>query len=111
MMSTELKASHGTVESMKEKLATDLKGLGTGAEDLMKGVADSAAGEFAAARTKIEGKLAEARSRLDGARLAVKERALGAADTTHVYVRENPWTALGFAAAVGLGIGLFLSRR
>jgi ElaB/YqjD/DUF883 family membrane-anchored ribosome-binding protein len=111
MMSTELKPSHRTVESVKEKLATDLKGLGTDAEELVKGVADRAAGEFAAARTKIEGKLAEASSGLDGARLAVKEKARAAADTTDVYVRENAWTALGFAAAVGLGVGLFLSRR
>ena len=110
-MNTELNASHGTVEGKQEKLVKELKGVVPDADDLLKKVANSTAEEFAAALTKIEGKLGEARSRLDDARLAVMEKAKGAADATHVYVRENPWKALGVAAAAGLIIGFLLSRR
>ncbi len=34
-----------------------------------------------------------------------------AADATDQFVRENPWAALGIAAAVGCVIGLLLSPR
>lgn len=110
-MNTELNASHGTVEGMKEKLVKDLKGVVADADDLLKDVVNSSAEEFAAARTKIEAKLREAKSRLDDARLAVTEKAKGAADATDEYVRENPWTALGVAVAAGFIIGFLLSRR
>lgn len=110
-MNTELNASDGTVEGKKERLVKDLKSVVTDADGLLKEVANSTAEEFAVARTKIEGKLGEARSRLDDARIAVTEKAKSAADATHEYVRENPWKALGVAAAAGLIIGFLLSRR
>lgn len=110
-MNTELNASHGTVEGKKEALVKDLKSVAGDANDLLKEVASSTAEGFAAARTKIEGKLGEARSRLDNARIAVTEKARGAADATQEYVKENPWKVLGVAAAAGLIIGFLLSRR
>lgn len=76
----------------------------------LKEVANSTAEEFAAALTEIEGRLGEARSRLDDARIAVTEKAQGAADATQEYVRENPWKVLGVVAA-GLILGILLSRR
>lgn len=104
-MNTELNASHGTVEGKKEKLVEDLKGVVGDADDL------TTAAELAAARTTIEGKLGEAKSRLDDARIAITEKARGAADTTQEYVRENPWKVLGVATAVGIIIGFLLSNR
>lgn len=110
-MNTEMNAGHGAVEARKEKLVKDLKGVVGDADDLMREVASSTAGELAAARTKIEGKLDEAKSRLGDARIAVTEKARVAADATNEYVRENPWKILGVAAAAGLVIGFLLSRR
>ncbi len=34
-----------------------------------------------------------------------------AADATDQFVRENPWAALGIAAAVGCAVGVLLSRK
>jgi len=110
-MNTEPNASQGTVEGMKEKLVRDLKSVASDGDNLVKEVANSTAEEIAAARTKIEGKLGEAKSKLDNARIAAAERARGAADATQEFVRENPWKALGVAAAAGLIIGFLLSRR
>lgn len=106
-MSTEPNARQDHVEGMPEKRLKDFKAVG----DLVQEVAHFTTEEFAAARPKIEGKLAHARSVLDGAHRAVTEKAAGAADATHVYVRENLWTALGVAAVTGLIIGFLLSRR
>ncbi len=111
MMKTKLNTSHGTVAGKKEKLVKDLKGVVADTDDLLRQVASSSAEEFAAARTTIEGKLGEAISRLDDARIAVTEKAKGAAEATHEYVNENPWKALGVAAAAGLVIGILLRRR
>lgn len=110
-MNTEVKANHGTVEGMTDKLVQDLKTVVGDGNDLMKGLAHSTVQEFAATRTKISGKLDEARSRLDGARTAVAERASGAADATHDYVVGNPWKVLAVVMAAGLLIGAFFSRR
>lgn len=110
-MNTEVNQSQGSVEGMKEKLMTDLKSVGADATGLLKEVANSSADGFAAARTKIEGKLVDAKSRLANARGVVARRACGAADAADGYVRDNPWRALGVAAAGGLIIGILLSRR
>jgi len=110
-MSTELNARQDTVEGMPENGMKDLKGVGHHVGELLKEVAHFTAEEFTAARPKIEGKLAEAKSTLEDARLAVTRKATGAADATHVYMRENLWTALGVAVATGLVIGFLISRR
>lgn len=110
-MNTTLIASHRTFEVKKEKLVKDLKGVVADADDLLKVVSSSTAEEFAAARTKIEGRLGEARSRLNDARIAVTEKARGAANVTDEYVRENPWKVIGVAAAAGLVISFLLNRR
>ena len=39
------------------------------------------------------------------------DRAKDAAKATDDYVHENPWQAIGIAAAVGLVAGLLMSRR
>ncbi len=106
-MTTELTAIEGT----KDKLVRDLRVVVADSDDLLKELANSSVDQFAAARTKVEARLGEARSRLDDARIALTGTAKDAADTTHEYIRENPWKVLGVAAAAGLVIGFVLSRR
>jgi ElaB/YqjD/DUF883 family membrane-anchored ribosome-binding protein len=111
MMIAELNASHGTIESKKDVLVKDLKGVVGDAGDLIKTVADSTAEGFTSARTKVGERLGEAKSRYADARLAVTERARSIAGTGHEYLRENPWKALGVAAAVGLMISFLFKRH
>jgi ElaB/YqjD/DUF883 family membrane-anchored ribosome-binding protein len=110
MMTTELIASHGTVQGSKEILVKDLKKVVGDADDLLKAAVNSTAEEFATARTNIEAKLGAAKSRLNEARSAVARKAGSAADATTEYVRENPWKLVVGAAVVGL-ITAFLIRR
>ncbi|MBA3033678.1 MAG: DUF883 family protein [Gammaproteobacteria bacterium] len=109
-MTTELIASHGTVQGSKENLVKDLKSVVGDADDLLKAAVNSTAEEFTTARTKIEAKLGAAKSRLNDARSAVAKKAGSAANATNEYVRENPWKVVVGAAAVGL-ITAFLIRR
>lgn len=110
-MTTELNASQGTLAGKKNLLVKDLKAVVADADDLLREVASTTAGEFAGARTTIEGSLDEARSRIYAARVAAAEKARHAAEATHEYVRENPWKVLGITAAVGLVTGLLLRRH
>ena len=41
----------------------------------------------------------------------LSKKGKAAADATDQFVRENPWAALGIAAAVGCVVGLLLSPR
>jgi len=41
----------------------------------------------------------------------IVDKTRNAAETTDMYVRENPWTAIGAAAGIGVIIGLLLRRR
>ena len=110
-MNTELTAGHGTIESKKDVLVKDLKGVISDADSLIQEVANSAAGGFAAARTNVRGRLGELTARIDDARNAALDKAKYVADTTHEYVRDNPGKAIGVAAVAGLVIGFLLSRR
>ena len=108
-MTTELNANLGTIESKKDKLVTDLKGVVADADDLLKQVASSTTEEFVAARSRIEARLGEAISSLRVARIEATRKACHAADATHDYVRDNPWKILGIAAT-GLIAAFLLSR-
>jgi ElaB/YqjD/DUF883 family membrane-anchored ribosome-binding protein len=69
-------------------------------------------GEKAAAmRGAVETNLESAKARLRELQGEAVERASGAAREADAYVRANPWTAVGLAAAAGLIIGLVLSNR
>ncbi len=89
----------------------DFKSAVSGAEGLVHDASQAAAREYTLARRNVEGALDDAMHRLDEARRAVTKGARGAADATDGYVRDNPWTALGVAAAAGLLVGLLFHRR
>jgi ElaB/YqjD/DUF883 family membrane-anchored ribosome-binding protein len=89
-------------------------------EDLKAFVADTGAllqqartlsGEGAlAAREEFEHRLVRAREGLYTAQSRAMDRMVDWRDRTERYMRDEPWTAVGVAAAAGFVIGL-LSRR
>jgi ElaB/YqjD/DUF883 family membrane-anchored ribosome-binding protein len=80
-------------------------------EDLVKKVANVDDEEIARIRSKVEATLARARSSTGAGVAAVREHAVEASEATDAYVRENPWAAIGIAAAVGIILGFVASRR
>jgi ElaB/YqjD/DUF883 family membrane-anchored ribosome-binding protein len=93
-----------------EKLMGDLKALIGDAEELLKATASQAGEKVAAARQKIEQSLIEGKKALADAEKIVIERSKEYADVADDYVRENPWSAVGIAAGVGLILGLLMRR-
>jgi ElaB/YqjD/DUF883 family membrane-anchored ribosome-binding protein len=95
----------------QEKLVEDLKILMADAEDLLRATASQAGEKISAAREKVQDSLDRAKSKLGDIEDVVMDTGRQAARATDKYVQDNPWRAVGIAAAVGLVIGLLVSRR
>ena len=95
----------------KDKLITDMKVVLADVEDLLK-AATAATGETATAlREKAAGKLKLAAEKLTGLQEATLLKGKEAFKVTDEYVHDNPWKAVGIAAAAGFLIGLLVNRK
>jgi ElaB/YqjD/DUF883 family membrane-anchored ribosome-binding protein len=95
----------------KDKLVSDLKNLVADAEELLKATASQAGERIAEARKKIEQSLVEGKKALADAEETVLAKSKECAAMADDYVHENPWTAVGVAAGVGLVLGLLMRGR
>lgn len=95
----------------KEKLAADLKIVIADAEELLRATAGQMGEKAAVARERIQESLRAAKIKLEQAEEVMVDKAKAAARATDDYVHEHPWGAVGIAAAVGLVIGMLISRR
>ena len=80
-------------------------------EDLIKKVANVKDAEVAEIRAKVEDTLAKAKTSATQGIAAVRGQAGEVTEATDQYVRENPWAAIGVAAAVGIVLGFIAGRR
>lgn len=95
----------------RDKLVADLKVLIADSEELLRASAGQAGEKIAAARERVQASLATAKVKLADAERAVVEKTKKAAKATDEYVHENPWRAVGIAAAAGVVLGLLINRR
>ncbi|MFZ5524984.1 MAG: DUF883 family protein [Pseudomonadota bacterium] len=97
-------------EASKEKLIQDFRMVVTDTEELLRATAGLAGEKVSAVRGRIQENLEIAKERLNAAEDAVVARTKEAAKATDEYVHENPWTAVGVGAAVGVIVGMLISR-
>ena len=102
---------NSTQDPSRDKLVADLKIVVADAEELLRATASQAGEKVGVARERIQASLANARVKLVEAERALAERTRQAAKVADDYVRENPWQAVGIAAAAGLVLGVLISRR
>lgn len=95
----------------KEKLVGDLRVLVADAEELLKATANQAGEKIALARQKIEQSLVEGKKAIADAEKTLLKKSKECAEIADDYVRENPWSAVGIAASVGLVLGLLIRNR
>lgn len=94
------------------KAASDSIGKIVGeAESLLDKAGDSATREANSAMKKAAEKLRRAQEEFLRLEEAAIERAKVAARATDNAVHEHPYTAVGVAAAIGLLLGVLISRR
>ena len=95
----------------REKLVDDFSAVLSEAEDLLKRAANETGDRAKDLRSQVEAKLLSAKLRLQEIEGEAVDRARVAARFTDEYVHDNPWQAIGIAAAVGFVAGLLMNRR
>jgi ElaB/YqjD/DUF883 family membrane-anchored ribosome-binding protein len=94
-------------KSSAEHLLDDLTAVIRDAEGLLKATASQTGEKVAEVRARAEETVRQAKARLAG----FEDQAREAAGEADKFVRGNPWQAVGIAAAVGLVLGVLISRR
>ena len=90
-------------EHTTEHLRAELKSLSDTLEEVLSSSGEKSKEELSKIRSKAEQALKQSRYRLG-------ETGVAAARADE-YVRENPWTGVGIGAAIGVVLGVLLSRR
>lgn len=98
-------------EVTKEQLIADFNVVMADAEALLRATANQGGEKLAEVRAKTEESLRVVKARMVDAQEALVIKTRAAAKATDVYVHENPWNAVGVAAAVGLLVGFLMGRR
>ena len=99
------------MEYGKDKLFGDMKTVLNDAEDLLKAAAAASGEKAVELREKAMVSLRRAKEAMQDTQVAVIEKSKPAARVTDDYVHDNPWRAVGIAAAVGFLLGLIVNRR
>jgi ElaB/YqjD/DUF883 family membrane-anchored ribosome-binding protein len=95
----------------KDKLVSDMKIVIADAEEILRATANQAGEKVVELRERIQERLRDAKIRLQDAEAAIVDKTRAAARATDDFVHENPWQAVGVAAAIGLALGVLIGRR
>jgi ElaB/YqjD/DUF883 family membrane-anchored ribosome-binding protein len=99
------------IDVSRDKLSSDLKVVIADAEELLRATAGQMGEKAVVARERIQESLRIAKDKLARAEEVMVDRTKAAARATDDYVHDHPWGAVGIAGAVGLIIGMLISRR
>jgi ElaB/YqjD/DUF883 family membrane-anchored ribosome-binding protein len=104
---------HGVMNrnSTSENLKRDFSGTLDDAEELVRMTANQSGEQVTAARNKVMQSLTQARQELQRMQMQATDTARRAAYGVDDYVHTNPWKTLGFAALLGVVVGLLIARR
>ena len=98
-------------ESSRAKLVDEFAAVLAEAEEMLKRAAAETGDKARDLRSQVETKLLRAKLSLQELEGQAVDRAKAAARATDDYVHDNPWRAIGIAAAVGVVVGLLMNRR
>jgi ElaB/YqjD/DUF883 family membrane-anchored ribosome-binding protein len=99
------------MSTTREKQVDDFGSMLNEAEELMKRASTETGDKAKDLRSQVEAKLLAAKLRLQELQGDAVDGAKAAARVTDDYVHDNPWQAIGVAAAVGFLAGLLIARR
>jgi ElaB/YqjD/DUF883 family membrane-anchored ribosome-binding protein len=100
-----------TTSQHRGKAAKDFGETLADAETLLKQAATETGERARDLRSQVGALLSAARDKWQDLQDETVDRAKTAARITDAYVRDNPWQAIGTAAAVGFLAGVLLGRR
>lgn len=106
-----MQAAHETTRRTGRRVGTEVRNLIADVEEVIRRVAHLEDADLAQARERLERTLEATRASLHNGSERVRTTARQAATTTDSYVHENPWSAIGIAAAAGAAIAVLMSTR
>ena len=95
----------------KDKLVSDLRVVISDTEELLRATAGAAGDKVGELRERLGVRLRDTKERLIDLEAAVVDKTKAAARATDDFVHEEPWKAVGVAAALGLALGVPIGRR
>ena len=95
----------------KDKLVSDLRVVISDTEELLRATAGAAGDKVGELRERLGVRLRDTKERLIDLEAAVVDKTKAAARATDDFVHEEPWKAVGVAAALGLALGVLIGRR
>jgi len=98
-------------DTTSENLRAELQTLADTLEEVLNTSSEKSKTEIDKLHNKAQSALKNTRARLDESGARIVQTTREAADRTDVYVRDNPWTSVGIGAAIGVVLGVLLSRR
>ncbi|HLS21796.1 MAG TPA: DUF883 family protein [Paenalcaligenes sp.] len=99
------------IRKFEEEFIKDVKKNLDEAEKLLKEAADSTGAKANEIREKAMRRLQQSREALLDTQETLARRGRQAIRATDDYVHDKPWQAIGLAGAIGLLLGVLLSRR
>jgi ElaB/YqjD/DUF883 family membrane-anchored ribosome-binding protein len=93
-----------------DQLIDDLTAVIRDAESLLRATAAHTGDKVEEIRARAEQSVRQAKERLAGIEEEALKQARVLAGEADVYVRGNPWQAVGIAAGIGLMLGLLMRR-
>jgi ElaB/YqjD/DUF883 family membrane-anchored ribosome-binding protein len=106
-----MKMAEEMTTANKDRLVSDLKVVISDTEELLRATAGAAGEKAGELRERIAIRLRDAKERLADIEAAVVDKTKAAARATDDFVHEDPWKAVGVAAAIGLTLGVLIGRR
>ena len=108
-MSRRTKFSH--TERAYDDLMDEFSNLVEAMEDVFSAATEDSGEKFAEVKGQAEASLKKAKARLGLLEKNAMAKARKLASDSDDYVHENPWTAIGVGAGVGLLLGLLIGRK
>jgi|SRR5690625_1335559 len=100
-----------TIRQVEEDFIKDVKKNLDEAEKLLQEAAESTGDKAVEIREKAMRALRQSREALHDTQETLARRGRQAIAATDEYVHDKPWQAIGLAGAVGLLLGILVSRR
>jgi ElaB/YqjD/DUF883 family membrane-anchored ribosome-binding protein len=94
-----------------DDLVEEFSNLVEAMEDVLAAASDEGGEKLSKLRSQAEASLKKAKARLGTMEKSAVAKARKIASDSDDYVHENPWTAVGVGAGVGLLLGLLIARK
>ncbi len=98
-------------DNPRDRLIADFKTVIQDAEELINATASQTGDKVTAVRARAEENLREARRKLGEMEDDLLTRGKAAAKATDQLVHDKPWQSVAIASAVGVMLGMLISRR